>query len=159
MTSRRLALVILLALSSLQGCGTCEDEGIPPELQNAIGAFYASIDAGDVETRIGLFTQHAVMMPNHWTRIEGKEAIAETFRSGEGWEFRLRDREVVDMDVSGNLAYTVNAYLYTYHRKHEEPQWHRTKNVHIWKKMQDGSWKLHVDVWNSDVPIDEFPNE
>ena len=53
----------------------------------------------------------------------------------------------------------MNSYFYTYHTEGAEPQWHQTKNVHIWRRDPGGGWKLHVDIWNSDVPIDEFRNE
>lgn len=140
-------------------CGPRQDEGVPPELRAAIDDFYAAVEAGDGEARIALFSDSAIMMPNHWTMWEGKEAIAEVIRAGEGSIFRLRDREIVDMDASGSLAYTVNSYYYTYHPEGGEPQWHKTKNVHIWKRDSAGSWKLHVDIWNSDVSMDDFPNE
>ncbi|UCG61638.1 MAG: DUF4440 domain-containing protein [Candidatus Zixiibacteriota bacterium] len=151
------AVVLILGLES--GCRQQQEEGVPTDLQTAIDAFYAAVEAGDVEAHIEMFTEDARMMPNHWTMYEGKEAIAAMMRAGEGWVFRIRDREVVDIDVSGDIAYTVNSYFYTWHSEDAEPQWHKTKNVHIWKKDDQGEWKLHVDIWNSDVPMSEFGNE
>ena len=26
------------------------------------------------------------------------------------------------------------------------------KYVVVWKKQDDGNWRLHVDIWNSDLP-------
>ena len=154
------AIVLVLILTSVFGCEQVQqEEGIPTSLTSAIDAFYAAVEAGDVEARIGMFTDSAVMMPNHWTRYEGKEAIAAMMRAGEGYVFKIRDREVVDIDVSGDLAYTLNSYYYTWHSEEAEPQWHKTKNVHIWKRNTEGQWKLHVDIWNSDVPMADFPNE
>lgn len=156
---RFVGLVIGVGLVLGSGCGTRQDEGIPAELRAAIDAFYAAVEAGDGEARIAMFSDDAIMMPNHWNMWEGKEAIAEVIRAGEGSVFRLRDREIVDMDASGSLAYTVNSYFYTYHPVGGEPQWHKTKNVHIWKRDAAGDWKLYVDIWNSDVPLNDFPNE
>lgn len=155
------SVVLMLAVLSgaCLGCAPRQEEGIPADLRAAIDAFYAAVAAGDAEARIAMFSDDAIMMPNHWTRWEGKEAIAEVIRAGAGSVFRLRDREIVDMDASGDLAYTVNSYYYTYHPEGSEPQWHKTKNVHIWKRDAAGHWKLHVDIWNSDVPMDEFANE
>ena len=31
----------------------------------------------------------------------------------------------------------------------DQAEWHKTKNVHVWKKQANGSWRLHVDIWNS----------
>lgn len=156
---RSVTLVFCLALTAGIACEPREVQGVPPDLDAAIDSFYAAIATGDVEARIALFADSAIMMPNHWTMWRGKESIAEVVRAGSGSVFQLRDRERVDMDVGGDLAYTVNSYFYTYHPEGGEPQWHKTKNVHIWKRNTAGEWKLHVDIWNSDVPLDEFRNE
>lgn len=156
---RRVGPVSAIVLLTCLSCGPQPDGGIPPDLRAAIDAFYAAVEAGDSEAHIAAFSDDAIMMPNHWTMSQGKEALAEIIRAGEGSVFRLRDREIVDMDASGNLAYTVNSYYYTYHPVGSEPRWHKTKNVHIWKRDAEGVWKLDVDIWNSDVPMDEFPNE
>jgi ketosteroid isomerase-like protein len=152
-------LLISAVFAILSGCEQNQQKGIPADLEAAIDAFYAAVEAGDAEPRIAMFTDEAIMMPSHWTMYKGKEAIANVIRSGEGSVFKLRDREIVDIDASGSLAYTVNSYYYTYHPEGEDPQWHKTKNVHIWKRDATGQWKLHVDIWNSDVPMGEFPNE
>ncbi len=156
---RRVGLMPAIVLLTCLGCGPQSGDGIPPDLRASIDAFYAAVEAGDGEAHIAMFSDDAIMMPNHWTLSRGKETVAEIIRAGEGSVFRLRDREIVDMDASGNLAYTVNSYYYTYHPAGGEPQWHKTKNVHIWKRDAEGIWKLHVDIWNSDVPMGEFPNE
>jgi ketosteroid isomerase-like protein len=158
-SGRVILLASLLAMAISASCEPQPETDVPRELRTAIDAFYATIEAGDVEARIAMFSDDAIIMPNHWQRIEGKDSIAEMFRASADWVFRLRDREILDIGASGNLAYTVNAYDYTYHRQGDEPQWHKTKNVHIWKRDNENRWKLHVDIWNSDVRIDEFANE
>lgn len=150
---RFIALTLIAAIAVCSGCGQQREESVPADLLAAIDAFYAAIEAGDDEARIAMFSEEAIMMPNHWTMSEGKEAIAGVIRAGKGWVFRLRDRVIVDVDVSESIAYTVNSYYYTYHTEGSEPQWHKTKNVHIWKKDTEGHWKLHVDIWNSDEPM------
>ncbi|MEE8576831.1 MAG: nuclear transport factor 2 family protein, partial [candidate division Zixibacteria bacterium] len=74
-----------------------QEEGVPAELTATIDAFYAATEAADAEAHIAMFTDDAIMMPNHWTRYEGKEQIAEVIRSGEGSVFKIRDREIVDI--------------------------------------------------------------
>ena len=86
--------------------------------------------------------------------MQGKDAVSASFRRSASSIFNIKDRQIVEMDVSDNLAYTVNSYYYTYHGKEEPEQWHKTKNVHIWHKNAAGAWKLAVDIWNSDVPLD-----
>ena len=126
------------------------NEEIPPDFLAAVDAFYEAIETDDHEARIEMFTEEAIMMPDHGLRLEGKTAIAEVIRAGSGSVFKIRDREIIDMDVVGELAYTVNSYFYTYHSVGAEARWQKTKNVHIWKRDDEGKWKLQVDIWNSD---------
>ena len=153
------AVLLTLGLAGCSGGMGEETRETPPELLEAIDAFYATIESGDVEARIELFADDVIMMPNHWTRTEGKEAVAEMFRAPSGAVFLIRDREVLRLEVSGSLANTVNSYWYTYHAEGSEPQWHKTKNVHIWREVAPGDWKITVDIWNSDVPIAAFAEE
>jgi hypothetical protein len=37
---------------------------VPPDLVAAIDSFYAAVAAGDLEARIALFADSAIMMPN-----------------------------------------------------------------------------------------------
>ncbi|MBN2227675.1 MAG: DUF4440 domain-containing protein [candidate division Zixibacteria bacterium] len=151
--------IFLIIVNTLSGCRQNQSESVPAELMAAIDSFYAAIEAGDIETRIGLLDIDALMLPNHWPMSQGREHIAAGIQSETEWEFRLRDRQVIEIDISGSLAYTVNSYYYTYHAVGTEPQWHKTKNVHIWKRNADGNWKLKVDIWNSDVGMQAFSNE
>jgi ketosteroid isomerase-like protein len=146
-------LVGCVPLSDALGTTSTDD------IKGVIDSFYEAIEAGDAEARIDLLASDVILMPNHWTIMQGKDVVAESFRRGAAAVFRLKDREVVQMEVSGDLAYTVNSYYYTYHARGEPEQWHKTKNVHIWRRDASGQWKLAVDIWNSDVAIEQFSSE
>lgn len=136
-----------------------QDAGDKGDLLKSITAFYSAIEANNTEARIQLLSDDVIMMPNHWTMVRGKDAVSEMIQAGAAAVFKIRDREVVHIDISGDLAYTVNSYYYTYHANGQPDQWHRTKNVHIWRRDDTGLWKLSVDIWNSDVPLDHFVEE
>jgi ketosteroid isomerase-like protein len=125
-----------------------EDAGLA-ELERSISAFYDAIESGDNDRHAEMFTDGALMMPNNGAIVSGKESIGEVVRGGEGWVFRIRNLERAELDLNGDIAYTVNEYEYTWHQVGDEPAWHPTKNIHIWRRQTDGSWKLHVDIWNS----------
>ncbi|HDS01544.1 MAG TPA: hypothetical protein ENO22_04825 [candidate division Zixibacteria bacterium] len=121
--------------------------------EKAVYEFYAAIDDGRDSARAEMFTEDALMLPNHWDYTRGKEAITRSITGSQGWVFKLKDLKHLDMGVSADLGYTVNEYYYTWHPEGQEPQWHKTKNIHIWKKQPDGIWKLHADLWNSSEPL------
>ncbi len=147
-TCRRIAgLCVGVALAMSCAQVNEEDVGLA-ELERTIKAFYESVESGDNDRRAEMFTDGAMMMPNDGAIIRGKESIGEVVRGGEGWVFRIRHLERAELDLSGDIAYTVNEYEYTWHQDGDEPTWHPTKNIHIWRRQPDGSWKLHVDIWN-----------
>lgn len=127
-------------------------------LEETISNFYNTIEKGDVLKRIELLDKDVILMPNGFSLIKGKEEVSRLYTADTATvEFKIKDRKIVDMIVSDSIAITVNSYYYTWNTKGENPNWRKTKNVHIWKKDTDGKWKLRLDIWNSDLPI-EFKN-
>ena len=64
--------------------------------------------------------------------------------------------EIVEVEGMGGTAYEVGKYtLYA-----EGDQMLDTgKYVVIWKKQEDGQWKLHRDIWNTSMPMPEKEQE
>lgn len=142
---------LLLMILIMDSCKFENRENAELEkLKSTIEKFYTAVNSGDTDKRLSLFTNDAIIMPNggeFYVLNDSMKAVWKNY--DEKWIFRIKDIEHIEITVSGKTAYTVNTYYYTFHKKDSEAQWHKTKNVHIWKKQDDGSWKLHVDIWNS----------
>lgn len=134
------SLVVLLACNTVRAG--------EKEFLATVDSFYVAVNAGDQAAHAALFTDDAWMLSDDW-HISRGEALKSSIRDRTGWVFRLKDIERLEYSVSGDLGYTVNQYYYTYHKEGEAAQWHKTKNVHVWKRQGDGTWRLHVDIWNS----------
>ncbi len=147
----KISVIILLFLTTLALAdnGGREIKADRARLLQTITDFYDAIENADHEKRIELFADDAIMMPDAWTIIRGKNNIAESIRRGKDSVFKLRDINRLELTIGGKIAYTVNEYYYTWHAVGDDPVWKKTKNVHIWRKQPDGSWKLQVDIWNS----------
>ncbi|MGA9115558.1 MAG: DUF4440 domain-containing protein [Bacteroidota bacterium] len=152
------ALVLLALAFQVQAASPPRNES-RRQLDETIASFYSSIERGDAQARVALLDPEVILMPNGSTMIRGKEKVAEVFQSGAtAFVFRLKDRKMIECVLSDSLAYTVNSYYYTWHKRGDQPAWRKTKNVHIWRKTPGGTWKLRVDIWNSDSKI-TFPGE
>ena len=124
----------------------------PNDMQNLIStidAFYSAVEAGDFYSRIDLFADSAIVMPNGGNIIRGKQVLKERWEPYKDAIFRIKDLERLEVKISGDMAYTVNSYYFTYHNQGEEAVWYKTKNIHLWQRQADGSWKLYLDIWNS----------
>jgi ketosteroid isomerase-like protein len=60
----------------------------------------------------------------------------------------------VEVARSGDIAYLYGAYELTMTGPDGKPVADRGKNIEIWKKQPDGSWRCAVDTWNSDLPAE-----
>lgn len=54
---------------------------------------------------------------------------------------------------SGEVGYTYGAYSLEFNDSTGNKITDKGKYATIWKKQNDGSWKVAVDVFNSDVPV------
>ena len=140
---RYLALVPILLLMACTN-----DQDTEEAFLLAVDSFYEAVNSGDQAGHADLFTYNAFMLADEW-HISRGEDLKSSIRDRTGWVFRLKGLKRLDYGVSGDIGYTVNEYFYTWHQGGSQPEWHKTKNVHIWKRQADGSWRLHVDIWNS----------
>lgn len=155
-THLKLALLVLCMCATVNGQQT-EDPSLT-RLKQTIASFYEAIERGDAMARVEILDDNAILMPNGWHMQRGKENVARVFTADTAEAlFRIKDRAVVELTMADSVAYTVNSYYYSYHKKGDPPLWRKTKNVHIWHKRGDGSWRLHVDIWNSDSPVEHMP--
>ncbi|MFQ5962049.1 MAG: YybH family protein, partial [Candidatus Methylomirabilales bacterium] len=51
-----------------------------------------------------------------------------------------------------DLAYEMGAYTLTIQPEGGQAQTDTGKYVVVWTRQADGSWKLAVDIWNSNAP-------
>lgn len=91
-----------------------------------------------------------VLPPNHGT-VTGREAISGLLRSsGSIREFKLT---ILALEGRNDLAYVHGAYQMTVTPPGDaEPVGDRGKYVEVWRKQRDGSWKVVLDIFNSDLP-------
>ncbi|MCK5125314.1 MAG: nuclear transport factor 2 family protein [candidate division Zixibacteria bacterium] len=142
-------LSILLTMTITGCCSTPDLTNDRKALEEAIASFYQAIEDGDGKAAIALFDESFIMLPNGGSLKQGRANIAESWAQGVENGFRLRNIKMVDMDFDGAIAYRINQYEWGYPDENGEMQWHPTKNMHIWKKQPDESWKLYADIWNS----------
>jgi len=131
-------------------CIKQQNEGQDLEsLRNAVEEFRESINSGNGEKAAEMWTDDAIFMPNGWETIKGKEKVAAVWKQNVEGGFRTKNQETIELVVSGNIGYEVVTQLWTVHQEGKTDEWGSSKYVHIWKKQADGSWKLHLDIWNT----------
>jgi uncharacterized protein (TIGR02246 family) len=109
---------------------------------------------GDWDAWATLLTEDAVQMPPNHSAIEGRTAIkawAETFPT-------ITDVAFTPIETNGRdgLAYIRGTYSITIMAEGmPEPVTDSGSYVQILRKQPDGSWRVAIGIWNSDLPLAE----
>jgi uncharacterized protein (TIGR02246 family) len=151
-------LFVLLALTfTFLSCATPSEEMDVATVRKAIEEtntqFVQAFQQGDAAAVAALYTEEAVLLPPNSGIIRGRTAVEETFKSL--IEMGVKDLSLTTVDVggSGDMAYEIGRYALTVQPEGQAAMADSGKYVVVWKKQVDGSWKLHVDIWNTSLPM------
>jgi uncharacterized protein (TIGR02246 family) len=133
------------------------------EVRAAIAAidkkFMEDVNRGDSAAGAAAYTDDAILMPPNHSPLEGKQAIekylAEIGSQLQASNFQL---SILEVDVQGDTTIVHGTYSSSFTVPGTDaPMEDRGKTLNVWKRQADGSWKLHRDIWNSNMPIPGSP--
>ncbi|NIR48358.1 SgcJ/EcaC family oxidoreductase [candidate division KSB1 bacterium] len=115
--------------------------------------FVEAFNQGDAAGVAALYTDDATLLPPNSEMIQGKQGVQEFWN--EGFQMGLKEVSLTTVDVggSGDTAYEIGKYRIKIQPTGQEGMSDSGKYVVVWKQQADGTWKLHVDIWNSSMPI------
>ena len=145
-----------LALLSFAFIGTSSaaDTKIEQALRDLDAQWSAAAGAKDLDKTVSYYAEGAIVMPPNAPGATTKEAIRSAWKEmlttpGAAISWKATKVEVAK---SGDLAYVSGTYEETMTDASGKRAQDRGKYVEIFKKQADGTWKVIVDIWNSDLP-------
>ena len=154
-------LVILLCFtfSCQQGEEAAEEPVVDVEadvgvIKDMLETLFPSLMAkGDIEQWLTVFTEDVIIMPPNSAALNGKDATREWARPSFD-QFNLEaDITVDEVEVSGDLAFARWSYSTRYTPKAGgDAILGIGKELWIFKRQSDGSWKCSHIIFNSDNP-------
>ena len=157
----RLIGLLLLAALLLSACQPVVAQPQAPPSQEEVTAavnaiwdeYEASVIAGDVDRWIAQWTDDGVQMPPNEPLVEGKELIyarvGANMAAGPTDEFVITPLETTS---AGDWAYSRGVYTVAFPLGDGEQGFLDGKFMTILQRQPDGSWKIHRDIFNSNVP-------
>ena len=146
----RLAILLTFALSL-----SCRPSAPPPgpsadpsELMAADRAFAKATATKGVDGWVETFAENGAMLPAGLPIVRGHKAIRDLMSpafESEGFEFHWEPTEA-DIAASGDLGYTIGRYERTVTGPDGNSSTTTGKYVSIWKRQEDGTWKVVVDL-------------
>jgi uncharacterized protein (TIGR02246 family) len=117
--------------------------------------FMEDVNWGNAAAGAAAYTDDAILMPPNHSPVEGKQAIekylAEIGSQLQASNFQL---SILEVDVQGDTTIVRGTYSSSFTVPGTDaPMEDRGKTLNVWKRQADGSWKLHRDIWNSNMPI------
>jgi uncharacterized protein (TIGR02246 family) len=143
------ALVLLIACSPVE---QQSDQSADAAVNEIWQRYSASLNSGDLDAWLALWTQEGVQLPPGEPAVIGKDQIRARNKA-------VLDRFTFDMGITneevgsaGDWAFARGTYKATLTPKAGGELVHVDgKYMTILKKQADGSWKIHRDIFNSNV--------
>jgi len=129
-------------------------QAVRSRIEETNAEFSAAVSHGDTAAIAALYTDDAIVLPPNAEMVRGRQAIKGLF---DGMiqqmgipQLTLRTMQV---DEVGEMANEIGEYTLKFQPAGGEPVTDIGKYVVIWKRQGDDSWKLHIDVWNTNSPL------
>ena len=151
---KTLLLTAATALS-LAACGAHTGAASEQEaVKSADAALQAAVAAKDLDKIMVHYAEDAVLMPTAAPVVTGKPAITAE------WKHILAIPQLentstlarVEVSASNDMAYTMGSYRSRMMGETDVLVDEPGKWLSIWKRQPDGSWKIAVETYNTDVP-------
>jgi ketosteroid isomerase-like protein len=118
--------------------------------------FSETFNRGDMDALKTMHEDNAMMMaPDSPASVGGSEAVVQQYQ--EMWDAGWRNISLstVEIGSDGNLAYHVGRAEFDVPTNEGSPKRIAAKYVDIYKRGEDGLWKVHLTCYNLDEPLPE----
>ncbi len=150
------SIVATLLVLAISGCAPQVDVEADKAAIRQVGdvQWLNAEQAKDVDAVLSVFADDASSFPPNASIVTGKEAIrahlSEEY-SRPGFAISWQTTKVEE-SRSGDLAYSHGTYEVTVNDPEGNPVTDKGKWVPAWEKQPGGTWKVVIDIWNSDGP-------
>ena len=157
MSRHRSALILALSVCF---CSSCQRESVDTRAQDerairqADAATLKAAQAKDVDGAVANYAEDGSWLPPNAPMVNGKAAIRAGWLKLIGSPGFNIDWQIDKLEVgrAGDIAYTIYTYQLALEGPNGKPITDHGKDMAIWKKQSDGSWKMIADTFNSDFP-------
>jgi uncharacterized protein (TIGR02246 family) len=163
MSSVRNVPLIVGLVALLSGCSPAPAPDTRAQDEAAIRAaevaWSAAAQAKDLEKSVSYYAADALTLPPNEPKAAGAAEIRKMWASmlaTPGLDLTFQTTKV-EVARDGDLAYSTGTYRMAMNGPDGKPMSDVGKYATVWKKQTDGSWKVVLDTFNSDVPVPPPP--
>jgi uncharacterized protein (TIGR02246 family) len=119
------------------------------DIRKANDAFEQTFRRGDAAGMAELYTEDGMLLPTGCEFIKGKKAIRDFWQGAMDMGVKEVKLDSVEIESQGEAVIELGRYKLISGAGGEVMD--QGKYIVIWKQEQ-GRWKLHRDIWNSNEP-------
>ena len=120
-------------------------------IESANEKFMATFSTGDAAGMAALYTESGQVLPPNSEIVTGKQALQGFWQALMDMGIKEATLEIAEIEDHGDTAIEVSKYTL---RGEEGKVLDKGKYIVIWK-LEQGQWKLHRDIFNSNIPTQE----
>jgi uncharacterized protein (TIGR02246 family) len=123
-------------------------------LRSKDAALTKAVADKDLERILEFYADDASILPMEEPIVSGKQAIRREWSHILGIPGFRNTGTATEVEVSraGDLGYTRGTYATAFDLADGTTATEHGKSVSVWKKQADGSWKVAVEIYNTDAP-------
>lgn len=147
------AFLALSLAACTQATAPATDDSALLSLRDADAAVQKAVAARDLDAIAAFYTEDALLLPTAEPLIVGRSAIRDEWAHILAIPNFHNKSSLMKVEVakSGELGYTMGTYLATMMGEDGKDVPEPGKWVSIWKKQPDGTWRIAIDTYNTDV--------
>lgn len=144
---------LAFALIGTAACGVQQRADLET-LRSKDAALTKAVAEKNLERILKFYADDASILPMEEPVASGKQAIRREWSHILGIPGFRNTGTATDVEVSraGDLGYTRGTYATTFDLADGTTETEHGKWVSVWKKQADGSWKIAVEIYNTDAP-------
>ena len=141
---------LVLASFFMLGCqsGLDQEKEQSRLLQTDIEFSKKSVEVGAAEAFNQYLASDAVELPAQADPITGRDSIHSHMKASGGKYVLQWEPKKAEVSKSGDLGYTWGTYSITSEDEKGQKKTSYGKYLNIWKKQNDGLWKVLIDIGN-----------
>ena len=120
------------------------------EIKDVTLKFGEAFNRGDIAAAVEFYTDDAKFLHPGAEIVSGKQEIKEFLEAGRAFGLRKLNFISVEIEYDGNLAYE-RGIIHMEMEAEGKLVTDKGKYLVVMKRQSDGSWKVAIDIWNSDL--------
>ena len=138
----------LLAQLSCSRPETFDAGQIRKSIEEVNAKYSKAIQDGNLADAVALYTDDAIMVPPDGELVRGKQAIGELYNKLLQMGMKEIVLTTIEVGGSGGTVYEIGKTRVRIQPEGQAAMLDSTKYLVIWNRQTDGTWKVHVDIWN-----------